>query len=233
MEKSYQNITFFFLGILICAFIGFHFSYTAKFPTFEGLTNAHHFHGFMLMSWFAMLIAQPLLIKSKKIELHKQIGKISYVQIPLLLWSIFLVSKVSFMRNLTAMPFDEALGGLSLDIPDIFAFGLFYILAMINKHNSAAHMRYMIGTSLLMIGPGMGRAMIIFGGLPFPVAIDYSLYFTEIVAIAFITFDYTKNKSLKPFSVILSVLIVMHLLWHYQMGETWQGVAGWFVKSFF
>ena len=29
-------------------------------------------------------------------------------------------------------------------------------------------MRYMIATSLLMIGPGLGRALIIFGGIPFP-----------------------------------------------------------------
>lgn len=233
MEKSYQNIGYFFVGILICCFVGFHFTYTAKFPNFEGLTNIHHFHGFMLMSWFAMLIIQPFLIRAKKYELHRKIGKISYLQIPLLLYSIFLVSKVGFHRNLATVSLNVDLGGLALDIPDIFAFGLFYVLAMLNKQNSSAHMRYMIGTSLLMIGPGIGRAMIIFGGLPFPVAIVASMYFTEIVAIVFIILDYSKQKSMKPFIVILSVLILLHLIWNYQMGEVWQGFAGWFAKSFF
>ena len=129
------------------------------------------------MSWFAMLIVQPFLIRTKRFELHRQIGKISYLLLPMVLFSIFLVTKVSFDKNLARMPRPVAIGNLALDIPDIFAFGLFYVLAMVNKKNSAAHMRYMIGTSLLMIGPGIGRAMIIYGGLPFPVALVYAMYF--------------------------------------------------------
>ena len=104
---------------------------------------------------------------------------------------------------------------------------------MVNKNNSAAHMRYMIGTSLLMIGPGIGRAMIIFGGLPFPVAIIITMYITELIALIFIAFDYFKKKSIKPFTTILSVLIGLHLIWNYQMESVWQGVAGWFVSVFF
>ena len=233
MEKSYQNISYFFIGILICTFIGFHFTYTAKFPNFEGLTNAHHFHGFMLMSWFAMLIVQPFLIRAKKYELHRQIGKISYLQIPLLLFSIFLVSKVSFHRNLAIMPLNIDLGGLALDIPAIVAFGLFYVLAMMNKNNSAAHMRYMIATSLLMIGPGLGRALIIFGGTPFPIAVNATMYVSEIIAIIFLAFDYFNGRSIKPFIVILSVLISCHLFWAFQMTPAWQVFGEWFVKVFF
>lgn len=233
MEKSYQNISYFFIGILIYTFIGFHFTYTVKFPNFEGLSNVHHFHGIMLMSWFAMLIVQPFLIRFKKVELHRQIGKISYLQIPLLLYSIFIVSKVSFNRNLATMPLNVDLGGLALDIPDIFAFGFYYVMAMVNKNNSAAHMRYMIGTSLLMIGPGIGRAMIIFVGLPFPVAIMITMYFTELVALIFMAFDYFKGKSIKPFAIILAVLVMLHLIWNYQMGAAWQGFAGWWVAVFF
>ena len=233
MEKSYQNISYFFIGILICAFIGFHFTYTMKFPTFEGLTNAHHFHGFMLMSWFAMLIIQPFLIRAKKYELHRQIGKISYLQIPLLLYSIFLVSKVSFLKNIALMPRPAVIGNLSLDLPAIVAFGFFYIMAMVNKQNTAAHMRYMIATSLLMIGPGLGRALIIFGGIPFPIAVTTTMYVSEIVAIIFLAFDYFNGRSIKPFIVIIGVLIVCHLFWAFQMTPTWQVFGEWFVAIFF
>ena len=233
MEKSYQNISFFFIGILICAFIGFHFTYTAKFPNFEGLTNVHHFHGFMLMSWFGMLIIQPFLIRAKKYELHRQIGKISYLQIPLLLFSIFLVTKLGFLKNIALMPRPVALGTLSLDIPAIVAFGLFYVLAMVNKSNTGSHMRYMIATSLLMIGPGVGRALIIFGGMPFPLAVNLTQYLAEIVAILFLVFDYYKGHSVKPFSIVLGILVVLHLCWTFQMGTIWQGFAGWFAEAFF
>lgn len=233
MEKSYQNISYFFVGILICALIGFHFTYTTKFPNFEGLTNTHHFHGFMLMSWFAMLIIQPFLIRFNKKELHRQIGKISYLQIPLLLFSIFLVTKVGFLKDIALMPRPVVIGKLTLDLPAIVAFGLFYILAMVNKQNTASHMRYMIATSLLMIGPGLGRALIIFGGIPFPIAVTSTMYVSELIAIIFLAFDYFKGRSIKPFIIILSVLIVCHLFWVFQMSGLWQGFGEWFVGVFF
>jgi hypothetical protein len=233
MEKSYQNISYFFIGILICALIGFHFTYTIKFPNFEGLSNAHHFHGFMLMSWFAMLIVQPFLIRFKKIEWHRQLGKISYLQIPLLLFSIFLVTKVAFFRNITQMPRPVAIGNLTLDIPAIFAFGIFYILAMVNKQNTSSHMRYMIATSFLMIGPGLGRALIIFGGIPFPVAVNFVQYVAEFIALIFLAFDYFNGHPIKPYSIVLGVLIACHLCWGFQMSGWWQGFGEWFVRVFF
>ena len=233
MEKSYQNISYFFVGILICVLIGFHFTYTVKFPNFEGLTTAHHFHGAMLMSWFAMLIIQPILIRLNKREWHRQLGKVSYVQIPLLVFSIFLVTKIAYLKSMPLMPFNAVIGVLSVDIPAIFSFSFFYILAMINRKNTPSHLRYMIGTSLLMIGPGIGRAMIIFGGLPFPVALNYTMYITEILAIGFIIFDYLKGASIKPFVIILLVLIACHLCWSYQMSGWWQSFGGWFVGVFF
>ncbi|MES2517106.1 MAG: hypothetical protein V4585_03295 [Bacteroidota bacterium] len=233
MEKSYQNISYFFIGVLLCAFVGFHFTYTVKFPNFEGLSAAHHFHGAMLMSWFFMLIVQPILIRMNKREWHRQLGKVSYLQIPLLLFSIFLVTKAVYFKNLSLMPRPVVIGGLSLDIIAIFAFGFFYIMAMVNKKNTASHLRYMIGTSLLMIGPGVGRALIIFGGIPFPIAIIYTMFLSEIIAIIFILFDYFKGASIKPFLVILTVLIASHLCWSFQMASWWQTFGEWFVRIFF
>lgn len=233
MEKSYQNISYFFVGILICAFIGFHFTYTVKFPNFEGLSFVHHFHGAMMMAWFFMLIAQPILIRTNHRDWHRQLGKVSYILVPLLLYSIFLVSKVSYLRNLATIPRNADIAGLTVDLPDILVFGFYYVMAIINIKKTASHLRYMIGTSLLMIGPGIGRAMIIFGGLPFPVALTYALYITEIVAIIFLVFDYFKGNSIKPFVVIMVGLIFLHICWAYQMSWWWQGFGEWFVGVFY
>ena len=233
MEKSYQNISYFFVGILICAFIGFHFTYTVKFSNFEGLSFVHHFHGAMMMAWFAMLILQPILIRTNRRALHRQLGKVSYVLVPLLLYSIFLVSKISFLRNLSSMPRNVDIGGLAVDLPNILVFAFFYGLAIIYRKKSASHLRYMIGTSLLMIGPGVGRAMIIFGGFSFPTAIITTLYLSEFVALAFLLFDYFKGNSIKPFVVIMVGLIFLHICWNYQMSSLWQGFGEWFVGVFY
>jgi hypothetical protein len=171
--------------------------------------------------------------QSQKYQLHRQVGKISYILLPLVLFSIFWVTKVQFNKMATAMPREQAIGGLALQLPDIIAFGFFYALAMIYKKDSAFHMRFMIGTSLLMIGPGIGRAMIIYGGLPFPVALVYAMYITELIALIFLILDFTKGKSIKPFAIILGTLVLMHLTWNYQMAAWWQSFAGWFANSFF
>jgi hypothetical protein len=228
-----RNIVFLFAGIWLCAIIGFHVTYTIHFPQFKGYQWEQHFHGAMLMSWFLMLIIQPLLIRFNKNNLHRSLGKIGYILTPLVCYSIFLVTRMVYFREITHRPMESVLGQLALDIPTIFMFGLFFALAMINRKDSAVHMRYMIATSLLMIGPGLGRALIIFGGIPFPVTVALVYFIAEIIAILFLLNDIRKGSSFKPFLTITIVLIVNHLCWAFQHASWWQTIASGFVKLCF
>ena len=88
-----RNIVFLFIGIWLCAIIGFHKTYTIHFPQFKGFRWEHHFHGAMLMSWFLLLIIQPILIRFDKNNIHRSLGKISYVLVPLVCYSLFLVTR--------------------------------------------------------------------------------------------------------------------------------------------
>ena len=233
IEKVQTNIGYFFIGILICTLIGFHLTYTVHFPEFKGFQTAQHFHGAMLLAWFGMLIVQPFLIRNKKYAWHRKLGKLGYVLAPLVCLSIFLVTKMVYFREIAHRPIPAVLGQIALDIPTILLFGLFFALAMVNRKNSATHMRYMIATSLLMIGPGLGRALIIFGGIPFPVAVTAVLYVSEILALIFLAFDFFKKRNTTPFLTIFLLLVLNHLCWAYQMSDWWQGFAAWFVKVFF
>ena len=91
MEKAYQNVNYFVLVILAFVIWGFYRTYFGLFPSFTGITTVQHFHGFMMLSWFVMLLVQPLLIRRKKIELHRTVGMLSYILMPLLLISIFFI----------------------------------------------------------------------------------------------------------------------------------------------
>jgi hypothetical protein len=232
-SKLQGNIVFLFIGIWLCAIIGFHNTYTINFPQFKGFQWEQHFHGTMLMSWFGMLIIQPLLIRFNKRSIHRNLGKISYVLAPLVCYSVFLVSRMVFYREIKTRPLDSVLGQLSLDIPTIFIFGLFFILAMINRKDAAVHMRYMIATSLLMLGPGLGRALIIFGGIPFPVAVSIVIYISEIMAVLFLINDIRKGNNFKPFLTITIILIFNQLCWTFQTAGLWQSIASWFVTHTF
>ncbi len=88
-QKLQRNIVWFFSLLLLTSFLGFYPTYLVKAPTFEGFKTAHHFHGLMALLWILLLIVQPLLIRLKKNALHKQVGKLSYVIMPLLMRSCF------------------------------------------------------------------------------------------------------------------------------------------------
>ena len=232
-NTAQSNIVFLFIGIWLCAIIGFHNTYTVNFPHFKGFQWEQHFHGAMLMSWFLMLIIQPLLIRFHKPQIHRSLGKISYVLAPLVCYSVFLVTRMVYLRESAIRPQDSVLGQLSLDIPTIFIFGLFFILAMVNRKDAAVHMRYMVATSLLMIGPGLGRALIIFGGIPFPVAVTAVYYVSEIIAVLFLLNDIRKGNNVKPFVTIVTVLLLNHVCWAFQSVAWWQSIAKWFVTHAF
>ncbi len=68
-------------------------SYFSKF--FNGTANFtfyFHSHASMVAIWVLILIIQPIRIQKKKIQLHRLIGKISYLAYPLIIISIMLLS---------------------------------------------------------------------------------------------------------------------------------------------
>ena len=233
MEKAYQNVSLFFVVILAFVVWGFFRTYFGLFPTFNGITTAQHFHGLLLLSWFAMLIVQPMLIRYKRYEMHRNLGKLSYILVPLILISIFLVTKGQYLRMAHILPQPQNIGGLALNVPIIFAFGAFYMLAMVYKNNTPYHMRYMIATSLLLLGPGTGRAFIIYGGMSFHDGVFYSTVFTELIAVGLIIYDLVKQRPYKPYVVTLIVFLVCHFIWQFQMAQWWQVIGGEFAEWFF
>ena len=104
---------------------------------------------------------------------------------------------------------------------------------MINRKDSAVHMRYMVATALLMIGPGLGRALMIFGEVPFPLAIATTFFVADSIAILFLLNDILKRNNIKPFLTITTILIIHHLCWVFQDAGWWQSISKWFVTSFF
>ena len=176
---------------------------------------------------------QPMLIRYKKYDLHRQLGKLSYILVPLILVTIFLVTKGQYLRMAHILPPAQNIGGLALDVPDIFAFGAFYILALIHKNNTPYHMRYMIATSLLMLGPGIGRTFFIYGEMSFHDGIFYATVLTELIAVGLIIYDIVQQRPYKLYLVTQIVLLVCHLLWQFQMAQWWQVIGSKFANRFF
>jgi len=228
----YRRISLFFVFILALITWGFYKTYIIFFPSFKGFSNVQHFHGAMMMTWMTMLIVQPLLIHFNKISIHRIIGKLSFVIAPLVIVSIFLVARMGYLRD-TTLPHDVGIGELALSLSNLFAFAFLYAMAIANRRYTYAHMRYMIGTSLLMIGPGLGRALIIYFNVPGETAIDTVLYLEAAIAAAMMINDMLRKRSFKATFIVFIAILTACLLWTFRMGSLWQTIGEFIAKNLF
>lgn len=150
MAMYFRVILFVVTGLLITSFFGFYNTYFGLFPGFEGTSRVVHFHVATILCWFAMLLTQATLAQKGRIELHRKIGRLSYLLAPLIVLGFALVTNYGQIRHKSPDLFGATLFDGSM-------FVLFYALAIINRKNTAYHARYMILSAIPFINPGLGR----------------------------------------------------------------------------
>lgn len=160
-----------------------------------------------------------------QLPLHRLIGKLTFVIAPIVVVSMFLITKFGYYKQVPPLSHPEKIGGLSLQAFDIVQFVTFYCLAIINRRNTHNHMRYMIGTAIMMIGPGLGRALIVYNHTPFNTAIYYTFYVEIALAAAFLLSDLFRRQSYKANAIVLSLIVVHLLFWTFRLYQPWQGIG--------
>jgi hypothetical protein len=215
MEKAYKNTGSFMLILISLAILGFYKTYFIHFPYLnEGstalsnisITNFHHIHVAFASLWILFLISQPLLIRKGKFKIHKTIGKISYFIFPLLILSFIPLILNIFHAGYPVKAFLPISGGTLLI--------LFYSLAVYNRKNTPKHMRYMIGTATVFLGPTIGRiGPEIFGLQPNTTQnIQYAIIYSILFSLIFLDRKYDKN--FRPYIVILLGWIIHQIVYY-------------------
>ena len=144
MEKSYRNLGYILLILIPLTIAGFYKSYFIQFPDFEAKNDIFvHFHAFIAFIWILILIVQPLLIRSKKLKIHRRIGRISYVIFPLLI--------LSFIPRMLLIFDSGNAKNIFFPLSDSILLIIFYSLAIYNKKTVAKHMRYMIAMAIVFL----------------------------------------------------------------------------------
>ena len=232
--QTYHRVSLFSLVILVVLTWGFYRTYIVFFPAFEGFQPVHHFHGAIMLLWIGLLIIQPWLMSRKKYRIHKSVGRASFVIAPLVMVSIFMVSKVKYEINLQRMATPtDALAFVSLNIPPLFIFGALYALAVANRSRTYHHMRYMIGTAILMIGPGLGRALGMYFGILPPLSVSITLGAVALIALAFLIFDLANKRDYVPNLVVTGLMLLHLVLWQLRYTPVWQKPGEVFAGAFF
>ncbi len=237
MVKGYKNIVVLFIAITVVVLIGFYNTYFAFFPDFEEFKTLHHIHGFVMMLWLVMLIVQPVLINKRKYKWHRAVGKFSYFLVPVIIVTMFLAYKNSYLTaELNGEPHAQNLSLLFMPLTDIFPFAAFYILAIINKNNVAKHLRYMVSTALIIVIAGLVRIFSISFNFGFMSAVFISSILVALVFVGFILYDYRKGMQLKtnPFVTALIIFSIPTILLGFVPNTSfWQSFADGIVEAIF
>ncbi|HWD88627.1 MAG TPA: hypothetical protein VG367_10915 [Mucilaginibacter sp.] len=225
-----------FIGIIyLFVQLGFFKTYIIHFPQFDGFKLLHHIHGMLMSGWMLLLIIQPLLIRAGKYKIHRFLGKLSYILAPLVLASMFLIVRLAYHEGLLTTPEKNIIPFTALNIPQLFTFSLFYLLAIIHIHkgNTAKHIRYMIGTAIIMVPAGLARILIHYFQVGFDPAIFVSLYLQVGLAVAFLSYDLIKKNDYVPNLIIAASFIISTVIYIERHSDAYMAFGTFFAHTFF
>ena len=228
-NKSYDVTAKVFFIAMVFLFVllqvAFHPTYLQYFPQFKGFTWTHHIHGALMVSWVMMLVIQPYLIYKGKYKTHRIIGKISYFIAPLMVISMFLVTRLNYLNSVGKVPFKDVAYIQALNFITPLIFLLFYSLAIINKKEVFKHKRYMIGTAFIMLTAILNRLLQeIFGNIE-PYEFFIPLYLGVIATSLLLANDILKKRNPVPYTIVMVVLFLNIFIFYARETEVWQSIV--------
>ncbi|MBL7857975.1 MAG: hypothetical protein JNM57_09810 [Cyclobacteriaceae bacterium] len=237
LEKIvFQKSYLLFIAFFLFAITGFWFTYFTKILDQENYRM--HTHGITLLLWCLMLITQAFLIRAKNYTWHKRIGKLSFVLVPLLIFTTLDLLKYRLEEV-------DALGNLdyffiALVVNALLAFAILYGLAIFYKKNSALHARYMVCTVFPMFTPITDRIIYtyfpsIIPHLPTidaaPIAPVVGFMLADLMLIGLSIWDGLSHKRWNVFPVALAILLLYHYsVLNFYHFEFWKSFCGWFTS---
>lgn len=207
MEKAYKYMGYFLLLLIPLIFAGFYKSYFEPFPNSNKNINVLvHLHAFIASVWILMLIVQPFLTLNRKYSVHSTIGKLSYIVFPLLI--------LSFIPQILKIINTEDIANLFFPLGDGTLLITFYSLAIYNRKASGKHMRYMIATSIVFLGPTVGRIgpnLLRWSDL-FTQNIEYGIIY--LILVSLILYDIKNKKKYYPYLVAIAGFMIHQLIYY-------------------
>jgi uncharacterized membrane protein len=217
----FPHITWLLFLLVPFTFFGFYPTYFSK--LFE-TDSVFHFHAFFMMLWIAMAIIQPILIKRKNTKLHRIIGKASYIIMPLVFITTYLVIRHVNYGQIDRFREEAIAAGTALTrselnakAADYIAIGvvylswlmIFYFLAIINRRTMLFHATYMFAAILTLLGPTVDRILFhsldAFGWPPEIVAANFIFIFNPGLLAVLLIYQWRKGNTIKPAAVALGI----------------------------
>lgn len=214
----YRNAYLYFILAAIITVFAFLPSY---FLRLEKTDSQHHVHGIIAMLWISMLIIQPLLYRNGLMRLHKQIGKLSFILVP-----IFIFSGLTMVRAMLLvkdnyppqLPYQLAF----IDFFTLILFLGFYVLAIYYRRSVQLHARYMVCTVLGILIPAFTRFLFYFPFIDnFNKSLNASYLIVEVILLMLLFDDKRSGKIRAPYVIAMILFSIQHFLMNFAKDWVW------------
>jgi O-antigen/teichoic acid export membrane protein len=217
VERAYRNVGYFLAALLPIFVAGFWIPYLSQVPRFDpAITLPIHLHAFLLFAWVVLLVAQPLAIRNGAMGLHRVLGRISYVLMPLIVVSAAAMILKEYHEHLAGgMRPGAALAGEFLSACQLALLAIFYCSAIshIRRYEVAAHMRRMICIALVLLPAGLARTFGYWFDVRQSLSQTYCLTVIDLCLIGLIWFDRNRRLAARPYVQALAAYIVVEAFW--------------------
>ena len=156
LRKRDQN---FFLLIVALLWLGLLMGFV---PDVIGRVHEHrlfapvvYFHGAVFVSWLGLLTAQMLLIRSKRVDLHRELGMAGTALYGAMLVLGIVTSVVVDYNEFVTPRSDPSF--LSIQLADMLGFGVLAGAAIALRKSADAHKRLMILATIFIADAGFSR----------------------------------------------------------------------------
>jgi hypothetical protein len=217
LEIAYRNIAYLLLVLPLILIAGFWIPYFSEIPRFEpSITAAVHIHAFLLFAWAALMVVQPLAIRTQSFALHRILGKASYVLMPLVLISGCVMLRKEYQEGVAGgMAVAQARRAEYLSAIQLALIAAFYCLAVvrIRRRDAAEHMRYMICIALALLPAGLARTLGYWFGVGQSSSQAVCFVVIDLCLIALILFDRRRRVCARPYGNALTAYLIVETGW--------------------
>ena len=155
-----------FAAVLGLAFVLAGFSVGYIIPVAKG-TSHHsalvHAHGAIFFLWILFSVAQPWLVRSGKINIHRKLGVIGFSLAVIMIIFGVTIALYAAQRDIGKGLGDQARSFLLIPLSDIFLFATYISLAIASLKNRESHKRLMVLATMSILPAAFGRLFVITG----------------------------------------------------------------------
>jgi hypothetical protein len=223
-----SKVVFGFMTLAMMAVVGFWRTY---FSQLSNVSLHAHVHGIAMSLWLGLLIAQAYLIRSGHRHLHRQLGKASYLLVP-----VVVAATVSFAhaRLLEEGLTHDRLYILYIQLHLLVLLILAYGFAIYWRRVPALHMRFMICTALPLIDPALSRIIENYLWIPSAMAYEQAITYsvTDLVLVVLIALNFRRELHLKVYPLMLAAFVALHIP-NFLVADApaWRSFAAWFAST--